>query len=82
MSNTTAERVIAVIAQTRKMPVESVRPEQTFQELGIDSLDGLSLLLALEEEFDISVPDEDGRTYSTVRQVIDGIELLVAAKAP
>ena len=51
-------RVTAVIAKTQKIPPESVTIDKTFEELKIDSLDGINILFALEEEFDVDIPDE------------------------
>ncbi|MCS6951393.1 MAG: acyl carrier protein [Bryobacterales bacterium] len=73
-----AQRVIGVIAKARRVPPETITPETTFQELGLDSLDAVNVLFALEEEFNVSIPDEDAREIRTVRQVIEGIAKLVA----
>jgi acyl carrier protein len=60
--------------------VESVTPDSTFDELGIDSLDRLNLLFDLEGEFDIQIDDEQAKSVKNVREMIDGITLLVNAK--
>lgn len=49
-------RVIDVIARTHHVPPEEVTPEATFDELGIDSLAGATILFAIEDEFDIYIP--------------------------
>ena len=51
-------RVIGVIAATQHIARETITPEKTFQELGIDSLDGINILFAVENEFNISIPDD------------------------
>ena len=58
-----------------------VWPENTFAELKIDSLDGLQLMFALEEEFNVSIPDDDVKKLTSVQEAIAGIEKLLAAKA-
>jgi acyl carrier protein len=74
-------RVTAVIAKTQKIPLESVTIDKTFAELNIDSLDGINLLFAVEEEFDIDIPDDAATQIRSVRDMLGGIEKLLAAKA-
>jgi acyl carrier protein len=73
-------RVTAVIAKTQKLPPESVTIDKTFEELKIDSLDGINILFALEEEFDIDIPDEPANQIRSVREMVEGIEKLLALK--
>lgn len=80
MSESIQDRVLRVIATTRRVPIETVRPDSTFEELGIDSLDRINILFELEGEFDIQIEDEQAKQVSTMQQMIDGITLLVAAK--
>lgn len=79
MSNDLTERVISVIAATQRIPREKISPESTFEQLGLDSLDSVNILFALEEEFKIDIPDEDTRDIRSVAQMIEGIEKLMAA---
>jgi acyl carrier protein len=44
-------------------------------------MDAVEILFALENEFDISIPDEDARSVRSIRQMVEGVERLVAAKA-
>lgn len=74
-------RVAAVIAKTQKIPLESVTIDKTFAELNIDSLDGINLLFAVESEFNIDIPDDAASTIRSVREMVEGIEKLLAAKA-
>ena len=74
------DRVIRVIAETQRIPVESIGPEATFEELKFDSLDGINILFALENEFDINIPDEDARQIKSIPEMVAGIEKLVSAK--
>ena len=75
-----AARVTAVIARTQKIPAETVTLEKTFEELNIDSLDGINILFALESEFQIDIPDEGAAKIRSVREMVEGVEQLVAAK--
>jgi acyl carrier protein len=81
MSDELIQRVRYVIATTQRIPIESVSIENSFEELGIDSMDGVNILFALESEFDISIPDEEAKSIRTVREMAEGVEKLLAAKA-
>jgi acyl carrier protein len=73
-------RVAGVIAKTQHIPPEAVTIDSTFEELKIDSLDGINILFALESEFEIDIPDDAARQIRSVRQMVEGIEKLLAAK--
>ena len=81
ISDTVKDRALRVIATKQGLPLETVRPESTFEELGIDSLDRLNILFELEGEFDIQIDDEQAKQVTTLQQMIDGITLLVEQKA-
>lgn len=74
-------RVLRVIATTKRIPLESVRPDSSFESLGIDSLDRLNILFDLESEFDIEIDDEDAKQVTGIPQMVEGIRLILAAKA-
>lgn len=74
------ERVLRTLADTQKLPLEQVTPEATFEQLNIDSLDGINILFALENEFDINIPDESARLVRDVRQLAEGVQKLIDAK--
>ena len=76
------ERVLKTLAETQKLPLEKVTPSSTFEELGIDSLDGINILFALENEFDINIPDESARVVRDIQQLAEGVQKLLDAKAP
>ena len=80
MSESIQDRVLRVIATTRRVPLETVRPDSTFEELGIDSLDRINILFELEGEFDIEIDDEQAKQVTTLQQMIDGITQLVNVK--
>jgi acyl carrier protein len=79
-ANELETRVIRVIADTQKIPVESVDKEKTFQDLNIDSLDGINIVFALETEFDISIPDEGVENMRSVQDAIEGVRKLIEQK--
>lgn len=71
-----AERVIRVIAETQRIPMESITIGSTFEELKIDSLDGINILFALENEFSINIPDDAVRSVRSVRDMVEGVRKL------
>ena len=73
-----ASRVIQAIAKTQHLPVEQVSIDQTFEELKMDSLDGINLLFELESEFHIDIPEEQAREIRSVRAMVDGVKQLIA----
>jgi acyl carrier protein len=81
MSDDLIQRVLTVVANAQRLPVEKVTIESTFQELGIDSMDAVNILFGLESEFDISIPDEEVKDIRSLRQMAEGVEKLLAAKA-
>ena len=72
------DRVIRVIAETQRVPVESISPDSTFEQLKIDSLDGLTIIFAIENEFNVNVPDDAAKSVQSVRDLADGIRKLKA----
>jgi acyl carrier protein len=70
-------RVIEIIAKTQKIPIQTVTLDKTFEELKIDSLDGINILFALESEFKVDVPDEAARRILSVRAAVEGIRTLL-----
>ena len=71
------ERVRGIIAGAQHVPVEKITVDSTFAELGIDSLDGINILFAVESEFNINIPDDAAQKIRSVRDVIDGIAKLL-----
>jgi acyl carrier protein len=81
MSDEFIQRVLKVIATSKRIPLETVTIDSDFQQLGIDSMDAVEILFAMENEFDISIPDEDVRQVRNIRQMCEGVEKLVAARS-
>ena len=78
MSDELAEKVQSVIASSKRIPREQVSLDSTLESLGMDSLDQLNLLFALESDFNISIPDEEAKSIRTVREMVEGVRKLVA----
>ena len=75
------DRVLKVIATSKRIPLDSVHPDSSFESLGIDSLDRLNLLFDLESEFDIEINDEDAKQVQNIHQMVEGVTQLVRAKS-
>ena len=74
MSTTTFDKVKKIIVEQLGVDEEEVTPDASFvDDLGADSLDTVELVMALEEEFEIEIPDEDAEKITTVHQAIDYI---------
>ncbi|MFW5693100.1 MAG: acyl carrier protein [Thermoguttaceae bacterium] len=70
-----SERVIDIVAEQLGVSKEQVQPETSFvNDLGADSLDTVELVMELEEEFDINIPDDVAEKIQTVGQAIEHIE--------
>ncbi|MFM2304519.1 MAG: hypothetical protein RLZZ135_1931 [Cyanobacteriota bacterium] len=75
MSGNVLDKVKAVISDKLEVEASKITPEANFSDdLGADSLDVVELVMALEEEFDIEIPDEEAEKLQTVQAVIDYID--------
>jgi acyl carrier protein len=81
MDEALAAKVIAEIAAIKRIPVESITVDSTFEQLAMDSLDAMNLLFALEEHFGVSIPDEAANSIKDVRSAVAGVERILAEKA-
>lgn len=69
------ERVKNIIVEQLRVEPEQVKPEAQFvNDLGADSLDTVELIMALEEEFDIEIPDEQAEKIKTVGEALEHIK--------
>jgi acyl carrier protein len=68
------ERVKKIVAEQLSTSEEQIANEASFvDDLGADSLDTVELVMALEEEFDLEIPDDEAEKITTVQQAIDHI---------
>ena len=81
MPDDMTQRVLKAIATSKRIPLDQVTIDSDFVQLGIDSMDAVEILFALENEFDISIPDDEVRNVRNVRQMCEGVERLLAAKS-
>jgi acyl carrier protein len=80
MSEELIQKIRHVIANAQRLPIEKVTINSSFEELGIDSMDGVNILFALENEFNITIPDEAAKQIRNVREMMEGVERLLAAR--
>jgi acyl carrier protein len=74
------EKVQKIVAEQLGVDASEVKPEASFaNDLGADSLDVVELVMALEEEFDIEIPDDAAEGIGTVQAAIDFIKEKAAA---
>jgi acyl carrier protein len=68
-------KVKKIISEQLGVPETDVKPEASFvNDLGADSLDTVELVMALEEEFGVEIPDEDAEKIATVQNAIDYVK--------
>ncbi|MFZ9994286.1 MAG: acyl carrier protein [Steroidobacteraceae bacterium] len=73
--STVEQQVKAIVAEQLGVKLEQVTNNASFvDDLGADSLDTVELVMALEEEFETEIPDEDAEKITTVQQAIDYVE--------
>ncbi len=74
MDTQLANKIVNIVAQTKRLKPEQVRVDATFDELGIDSLDRIQMLFEMESAFNIDIPDEEARGIKTVREMVERME--------
>ena len=78
--STIEERVKKIVVEQLGVKEEDVTPTASFvDDLGADSLDTVELVMALEEEFECEIPDEEAEKTTTVQQAVDYIKVHVKA---
>ncbi|MDE0300002.1 MAG: acyl carrier protein [Candidatus Poribacteria bacterium] len=66
------DRIVTIIADQLQIDKDQVTPDASFMDdLGADSLDTVELIMALEEEFDMEIPDGDAEKIRTVQDALD-----------
>ena len=67
-------RVIAIVAEQLDVDTSEIKSDSSFvDDLGADSLDTVELVMALEEEFDAEIPDDEAEKITTVKLAVDFI---------
>lgn len=71
------EKVAELIAANNDIPVDTITMDSTFEELNMDSLDGLNLVNDLENEYSISIPNDVAMQIRSVRQIVENLQRYV-----
>lgn len=75
------DRAREIIADELDVALDKVTPEKRIvEDLGADSLDAVNLTMALEEQFDIEIPDDDAEKLLTVKDVYDYLEVRLSTE--
>lgn len=75
-----AQKVMEIIAREQHLEPGVVKLDSTFAELGIDSLDAVNILFALESEFKIDIPDAVAQNMKSVSQAVDSLTRVLEGK--
>jgi len=73
------QALIEIVRNEKQLPDDALKPETALADAGIDSLDALSILFAIEERFRISIPDDRARAMKTFGDMIAIVEELAGA---
>lgn len=72
-------KIVELISSNNHLPPETIKIDSTFEDLGMDSLDGLTLINDLENEYNITLPNEEVVHIKTVRQAVDNLARAITA---
>ena len=81
MPDPLADTVICALAEVKHVAPERISIDSTFAELGVDSLDAITLLFELESRLEVVIPDEAAKSARSVRDVVEGLRTLIARGA-
>ena len=74
------QKLIAIVRQEKSVPEDLLAPDTVLADAGIDSLDALTILFAIEEQFGISIPDTEARAMKTFGDLTGIVAALVKAE--
>lgn len=75
------QTLLEIVQKEKQMPAASLASDAPLADAGIDSLDALTILFAIEEHFKITIPDDRARAMKTFGDMVDTVEALVAERA-
>ena len=82
MGSEIADRIIEIVAEKLGKPKEEITPEKSFvTDLGADSLDTVELMMDIEDEFGLSIPEEEAQKLETIGQAIKYAEEHAGSKS-
>jgi acyl carrier protein len=81
MPDAIRDRVFSLIAEYAGTTPDEIELDTSFEELGVDSLEGLTIMSELEEEFDVSLPSEEVLAMTKVREAVESFQRHLAVKS-
>lgn len=69
----TFEQLKEIMVNTLNLEEKDIKPEASLKDLGVDSIDAVELIMSLEENYDIQIPDEDAAKLEKVSDIIEYI---------
>ena len=80
MSEPLEQKVIEIIASAKNRDPAEITSATPMDELGLDSLDGMSLIFDLENAFEIEIPEDAPTQAKTVGELVEGVRVLIDAR--
>ncbi len=70
------------IARQKMLSIDEISLDSSLEELGITSLDSISLVFDIEDKYGIEVPNEELKRLRTVRDIVEGVDRLLTSRQP
>ena len=80
MSQKILDAVVAAVARQKNISPSKIQPETSLEEIGISSLDAITIVYEIEDAFDVEVPNENLESLKTVQDIVDGVAELMDTK--
>jgi len=77
MSQKILDAVVAAVARQKNISPSKIQPETSLEEIGISSLDAITIVYEIEDAFDVEVPNENLESLKTVQDIVDGVAELM-----
>jgi acyl carrier protein len=71
--NDTKNKILSIVAETLNIDKQTIKPDQTFEALGADSLDRLEIIMKIEDTFGIDITDEQEAQIKSIQEAIDAV---------
>ena len=79
VSDALSEQILTTLAAVKHLPPEKVSLDSSLQDLGLDSLDTITLLFELEKQFHVAISDEQVRSLRSVRDIVESVRQLASS---
>ena len=77
MSQKILDAVVAAVARQKNISPSKIQPETSLEEIGISSLDAITIVYEIEDAFDVEVPNENLESLKTVQDIVNGVAELM-----